>query len=326
MGITNQDIYKQLALVLALSASTEVLAVECGDTISKPTTLTQDLSCELSTANPVALTIVGPLGSLNMAGFELGCVSLDPTQTEFYAVEFQGTSAILSNGQLTNCTNGIITSSSGFHSISNIVIDNAQRNAILLFGDGNTIINVDITGPATSTIFDGIEVFGDYNVISRSSVLGGGDEGIEILGDYNNISFTTVSGFSEDGFEVDGNFTFISNSIIENNVETGAILNGNFTHMSQNSVTGNGQAGINLSGASNSTIADNIVANNGLLALSDNGGIIVTDPDSMDNRIIGNTLTGNQQFDLADPFDPTCSGTNLWKGNQFTTSNPTCLE
>ncbi|WP_444907791.1 right-handed parallel beta-helix repeat-containing protein [Microbulbifer sp. SSSA008] len=327
MDITTLNVLKQLGLLAAVfTLSTAALAIECGDTISEPTTLSQDLNCELSIANPVALTIVGPSGSLNMAGFELSCVSLDPTQTDFYAIDLQGTAAYLSNGQLTNCTNGVITSSSGFHSISNMEINSAVRNAILLFGNGNTITNVDITGPATSTISDGIEVFGDYNTISRSTVLGGGDEGIEILGDYNNISFTTVSGFSEDGFEIDGNFTFVSNSIIENNGEAGILINGNFNNIASNNVADNGQVGINLSGGSSNSIASNTVSNNGLSVLPSNGGIIVTDSNSLNNRITGNTLNGNQQFDLADPFDPDCNERNLWSGNQFTTSDPTCLD
>ncbi|WHI46465.1 right-handed parallel beta-helix repeat-containing protein [Microbulbifer sp. VAAF005] len=103
----------------------------------------------------------------------------------------------------------------------------------------------------------------------------------------------------------------LPNNIIENNGEAGLPINDYFNNIVSNSVTENGQLGINLSGDSSNSIAGNTISNNGISTLSSNGGIIVTNSNSLNNQITGNTLNSTQQFGLVAPFNPDCNKGNL---------------
>lgn len=325
-GFNLGNTIKNVAAIITFSLfSLHVFAVSCGDTITSPTTLTGDLDCELSQETPVALTVQGPSGILNMNGFAINCSTLDPAATDFIAVELQGTAARISNGTLNNCLNGIVAMGDGFHQISNMTMTDVIRNGVQLFSDGNILFGTSTTGVTGSTLSDGVEVLGNDNIVSGCTILGDGDEGVEILGLRNTLTFSYVAGFSEDGLELDGDHIIVVQNTFENNGQTGVIINGNFATVTQNTVSGNGQIGINISGGNGGKISMNFITNNGSNASPNYGGIVLTDPNSSNYQILGNILSGNQQFDLIDLFDPNCTGSNRWLGNQFEFANPMCL-
>ncbi|MFA0813912.1 right-handed parallel beta-helix repeat-containing protein [Microbulbifer epialgicus] len=306
--------------------SSNAIAVECGDTIYFSVTMNKNLDCELSQTNPVALTIVGPTGNLDMNGNKITCSTQTPNVTGLTAIVLQGSGGQVRNGILKNCIDGIAAEGQGYHQISNMEVINVIRNGIFLFSDSNTLKNTSVSGAAGSMDADGLEVLGNANTISQCTFLGDGDEGIEIGGQFNTLTYSYVEGFSEDGLELDGSYATISHNTFKNNGETGILINGNFSTIGQNQSTGNGQVGIDISGGSNNTISHNTVTHNGSTASSEFGGIVVTDSDSSGNLILGNIASENLQYDLIDLFDPTCSGTNIWLDNQFGTANPDCLK
>ncbi|WP_083922720.1 right-handed parallel beta-helix repeat-containing protein [Microbulbifer variabilis] len=317
-----------IALSLTLSVSlisSQTLAVECGDTIIKPTILTQDLNCELTEENPVALTVMGPFGSLTIEDAEILCSIQAPLVGETFGVVLKGINASVSGGKISNCENGVSAEGQGSHSISSIEIVNFNRDGIRLASNRNTVSNVMLTGLAGSGLADGISVQGNNNSISNCIVGGNGDEGIEILGDYTNVTFCQISGYEEEGIEVNGDYSNITQNIIQNNIDRGVTINGNFTTVGQNIIRFNGEIGVDIRNTLGSRITSNTILENGSQLSVEFGGIVITGDEAAGNQIIGNTVFNNEQFDLSDPFDPDCTGSNIWEGNQFGSANPGCL-
>lgn len=317
-----------IALSLATSVfftATQALAVDCGATIISPTILTQDLNCELTEENPVALTVVGPFGSLTLEDAELSCSIQDPDISDFFGIVLKGINASVSGGKISSCENGVSAEGQGNHSISSIEIVNFDQDGIRLASNLNTVTNVMLTGIAGSGSADGISVQGNNNSISNCMVGGGGDEGIEILGDYTNVTFCHISAYEEEGIEVNGDYSNITQNIIENNIDRGVTINGNFTTVGQNIIRLNGEIGVDIRNTLGSRVTSNTILENGSQLSAEFGGIVITGEEAAGNQITGNTVFNNEQFDLSDPFDPDCTGSNIWQGNQFGSANPGCL-
>jgi parallel beta-helix repeat protein len=70
--------------------------------------------------------------------------------------------------------------------------------------------------------------------------------------------------------------------------------------------------GIGVASTTGALLAGNKATNNG-------GSGIDISLNSDANRVVGNTVTGNRNFDLADNNLPAC--VNTWQGNAFVTDN-----
>ncbi|WP_445364679.1 right-handed parallel beta-helix repeat-containing protein [Microbulbifer sp. ANSA003] len=305
-------------LSLGASLSPSINAVECGDIITEPATLTEDLTCSISDPNSAALTIQGPSGSLYMAGFSLTCSGLDQSN----GIVLTGSSGELSTGTINGCNDAVVLSEGGLHTVYGINILLPLDDAIVVSSNSNTVIGNFTLGDGSDSD-DGIDINGNYNFISQNVIELSGDEGMEVDGIANTIIDNTITGSDSDGIELDGNFSiFISNTILSND-NSGLVIGGSSCTISNNTVIGSGSSGITLQSlASNNSITQNTSSNNGAY------GIYVAGVDTTGNSIVFNTVTGNGIFDLFDLFETEdCSNNNnLWSGNTFSSAYPNCLE
>ncbi|WP_444897490.1 right-handed parallel beta-helix repeat-containing protein [Microbulbifer sp. SSSA005] len=306
----------------AVIFSPQSLAVECFDTINSPTTLTENLQCELTPENPYALTITGPSGNLYMSGDGgITCVG-EAGETGQFGIMVEGTSRQVIGGSVENCPGGILVAGSGLHSIlhtqiTNFLLDDgirAESNNNLI--QGNIITSNGVDGD------DGIDASGDFTTVTQNIINGAGDEGIEINGASASIIQNYTAGSEDDGIDLNRSGATISFNISENNDGGGIVINGNNSYISQNIASNNGDDGIEISDSgSSNTILQNTVQYNG------DQGIYIEQSGSVDNVIRGNISTDNVGFDLLDPFaDPTCTNlNNTWSSNTANTSDPDCL-
>ncbi|WP_444935569.1 right-handed parallel beta-helix repeat-containing protein [Microbulbifer sp. JMSA004] len=305
-------------ILLGISLSSNISAIECGDIITEPATLTEDLTCSIDDPNSAALTIQGPGGSLYMAGFALTCSGLDQSN----GIALTGSSGELSTGTINGCNDAIVLSDGGFHTVYGINIFFPLDDAIVVSSNSNAVIGNYTVGDGSDSD-DGIDINGNYNYISQNSIESSGDEGMEIFGVSNTIIENTITGSDSDGVELYGNYNiFVSNTIL-NNDSTGIVIGGSSCTVSNNTVTGNGSSGILLQSlASNNGLSQNTSSNNGAY------GIYVAGIDVIGNSIVFNTTTGNGIFDLFDLFEAEdCSiNNNLWSGNIAGSTYPNCLD
>jgi parallel beta-helix repeat protein len=207
---------------------------------------------------------------------------------------------------LRNVANGTVRDS--FFSGGGISLYNS--NAI-------SIINNTITGSKFGIL---LEASND-NTISGNRL-----DQIEIVGIFvrssdNLVERNRVSDGSNGGINIDGTTGFGSDNRVVNNV-----------------VEGNPQYGVGLWEARNNSVIGNVISNNGGAGImlvegctkntveqsnvmNNKGDGILVDEQSSDNKITGNTATGNGNgtttFDLHDE-----SSDNLWLSNTFDTRRP----
>ncbi|GAA5443933.1 hypothetical protein Misp06_02111 [Microbulbifer sp. NBRC 101763] len=317
--------YIFLIFGIGISIPSISLAVDCYDEITSTVTLTEHLNCELSEDEPVALTIIGPGGSLSMNGFELNCTYNPADQDEWAGVRMEGTSGSIHGGSINSCPDGIHAVGSGSHSIFDMEITDFEDDGVLAESDFNNIYENLIIGQGLAIIGDGVDANGDYTSIVHNTIEGAGDEGVEIDGEYVNVSYNHISGSGQDGVEVDGDYASIIGNTLTNNGSDGIELEEQFALVTQNHVSDNVDDGIEFLGGSGNYVIQNTVTNNGAGSL-DPAGIVVSRVDSINNFIIGNFAFDNFGDDLRDDFDPDCTGSNVWQGNFFGKASPTCLK
>ncbi|WP_413665250.1 right-handed parallel beta-helix repeat-containing protein [Microbulbifer sp. CNSA002] len=305
-------------LSLGASLSPSINAVECGDIITEPATLTEDLTCSISDPNSAALTIQGPSGSLYMAGFSLTCSGLDQSN----GIVLTGSSGELSTGTINGCNDAVVLSEGGLHTVYGINILLPLDDAIVVSSDSNIVTGNYTLGDGNDSD-DGIDINGNLNFISQNIIELSGDEGMEVDGTSNTIIGNTITGSDGDGVELDGDFSIFVSNIVQDNDNTGIEIEGSSCTVSNNTIVENGSSGISLEfSASNNGISQNTSSDNGAY------GILVIGVNAIGNNIVFNTATGNGLFDLEDLFESEdCSvNNNLWSGNTFTSAEPSCLE
>lgn len=290
-------------LAAVFSISPFVFAVECGDVITSTAVLSEPLTCELSQDSPYALTVSGPNGNLKMIGDgEIICDTA--SQHGIAGILVDGFSGLVTGGTITNCPDGLNLEGHGFHIIEDIKILSSPREGIVIDSDSNTIVRNHIIDTGND---DGIDIRGDKNKILQNYIESAGDQGITINGKFTLVDLNYIVG------SIDG--------------ASGIQINEDYTTVSQNFVTNNYSNGIEIAGdTSNNIIIQNFVLNNGTSGSSDRAGINISGFNSTNNQITGNTSLDNTAFDLQDLSVPSCSGSNLWAGNIFKTSNPACLD
>ncbi|WP_444957550.1 right-handed parallel beta-helix repeat-containing protein [Microbulbifer sp. ZKSA002] len=286
-----------------LFSSPLVMAVDCGDVITTAETLSETLNCELSLANPYAVTVTGPGGSLTMAeGGEIICDN--PNLEGIAGILVNGLSGAVYGGTITDCPDGLNLEGDGFHTIDGIMILNSPREGIVIDSDSNNIVGNQIIDTGND---DGIDVRGDRNQIINNYIESAGDQGITVNGVFTLIQLNTIVG-STDG-------------------DNGIDINESNTTVIQNFVTGSASNGIELNvDVSSTSIIQNIVMENGTNGSPDTAGINIAGFNNENNVVVGNTSLDNSAFDLRDPTDPTCSGSNTWIGNTHVTAEPACLD
>jgi len=235
--------------------------------------------------------------------------------------------------------NGISISWTGVHFvILNVHVNvTAADNGAVLRGVANGTIQ------ASSFYGGGISLYNSNAISILNNTITGGEFGILLEASDDN----TISGNRLDQVREVGIFVRASHNRVESNYVTdgsygginidGTTGFGNDNHIVNNVVEGNIQYGLGLWEAQNNSIQGNVVSENGvgiMMILSSTKNIveqnnvaknvadgIVADEQSIGNRIMGNTVTGNgngvTSFDLHDE-----SSGNLWSDNTFNTRRP----
>ncbi|WHI52727.1 right-handed parallel beta-helix repeat-containing protein [Microbulbifer sp. MLAF003] len=305
---------------LSIGISSQSLAVSCYDVIKTPAILTENLQCELSDANPYALTIAGPGGNLRMIG-DGGITCTGSVTNEKFGIFIKGSSHSVTGGTISNCPGGILVGGLGFHSILYVeILDYLVDDAIQVDSNfnliqGNTILGNKVDGD------DGIDSNGDNNFIIQNTVIDSGGEGIIVEGNSVTVTLNEVVGSASAGIDFEGlNGTITYNTLLENDLH-GIEVDTSGAFVFQNTSSHNMVAGIEIEG-SNNVVRGNTSNNNGTV------GILVSDqlPESSNNTIRKNVALGNP-IDLEDPFaDSFCDNLiNDWGNNTADSSTPACL-
>ncbi|MFA0810246.1 right-handed parallel beta-helix repeat-containing protein [Microbulbifer epialgicus] len=296
--------------------SVAALAVQCGDTIVTPTVLLQDLSCDITPANPVAVTVVGPAGSLTLLNSEISCSNINPNAADPAGVVLLGVGARLSGGKISNCPDAVRVAGNGFHAVFGTKITNSVRYGILIESKNNTVTQASITFSG----IDGVVLDSSDNTVIESQISHSNLDGITILNDNNHILSNILDSNGNDGLQIFGDNNRVTNNNFENNGASG--INGTAADLSifsQNFIKGSGQNGLEIRGVDN-LISQNISLENGI-----SGILMANNPDTT-NVIVGNFALDNL-FDLVDVNDPgDCSADNIWLDNTFVTASPPCLD
>ncbi|MFA0813161.1 right-handed parallel beta-helix repeat-containing protein [Microbulbifer epialgicus] len=336
---------------VGLVFSSHSFAVSCGDTINTPTLLLEELNCPLTVADPYALTVVGPIGSLRMLGN--GKILCDNASGDgIGGVLMTGITASVIGGEIDTCPSGIILEGSGFHSILNIEILNFTENGLEVDSNYNLIAGNTIIGLGMAGTGDGVVLTGTYNTINNNHIEAADDDddddGISVTStaEFTTITLNELENNGDEGifFEADNtvitynfsNFNLdngirgtsdsntIARNIVTNNqgggVRLGQTASGNL--LNNNQIHDNIESGIRLAGdTTNNTIKNNQLSGN------TDSGINVTGGGSFDNIIKDNTAMDNTPYDLVDVNeDALCTNqANTWIDNNAGTADPMCL-
>ncbi|AWF80327.1 hypothetical protein BTJ40_05605 [Microbulbifer sp. A4B17] len=162
-----------------------------------------------------------------------------------------------------------------------------------------------------------------FHTIQGVIVSGSSSAGIALRSEGNTLALSTVQTSDIGVYVFDPNNTIILNEMESNSV--GVLLDAGDSLISQNNVNNNTGWGVIIQRSDGSTISQNSVINNGGTD-SASAGILMDLFGQQGNFILGNTVTGNQNFDLLDLNINACDGSNVWVGNVFSISEPSCLD
>ncbi|WP_445360154.1 NosD domain-containing protein [Microbulbifer sp. EKSA005] len=163
--------------ILYFALGSSAFAVDCGDTITSPEVLDQDLVC----STEPALTIMGPTGSLDMAEYTLRCDG-SAVNSSF--------NSVIQSGIFKNSGTGIFIAGDNNNVSSSSILDNLE-NGIQLEGNNNLIVSNEISRSTLNGILigkaDGNTVA--QNTVSMSGIGGANTAGIllELLGKSGNV-------------------------------------------------------------------------------------------------------------------------------------------
>ena len=204
-------------------------------------------------------------------------------------------------------------------------VANGTIQASSFYGGGISLYNSNAISILNNTITGG--EFGilleasDDNTISGNRLDRIREVGIFVRSSHNLVEGNYVTDGSYGGINIDGTTGFgndnhIVNNVVEGNIQYGlGLWEAHNNSIQRNVISENGDGGIMLISSSTKNIVEqNNVVNN----VADG---IFADEQSIDNRIMGNTVSGNgngvTSFDLHDE-----SSDNLWFDNTFNTRRP----
>ncbi|WP_157953915.1 hypothetical protein [Microbulbifer sp. A4B17] len=122
MKFLNVSFFSTVMVAGLMLSSLAVTALECGDTITTAEVLSEELLCNVIPA----LLVVGPAGRLTMArrGIECSGGNID--------IILVRTGAFVTGEKINDYSIGVLTSENGFHSISDIEIEDSGSFGIQL--------------------------------------------------------------------------------------------------------------------------------------------------------------------------------------------------
>ncbi|WP_444901035.1 right-handed parallel beta-helix repeat-containing protein [Microbulbifer sp. SSSA007] len=328
MSSKSRSLLTSSILTCGFFASSYAFSVECYDTINTPTLLVEELNCPLSAANPYALTIVGPFGSLRMLG--AGKVTCTPLSGEGESgILIKGVSASMINGKIESCPNGVSVAGKGTHTIINSEITDFIDNGIIISSSYNFITGNEIVGLGVSAGGAGVLVnpLADFNNINNNYVSATGSDGILVDGKFTTITVNHIVGTDDDGISlgVDSGRATVTGNFVSLNRNEGIQMTSDQNFISGNVVFDNGLVGILIAGSS----TNNVIENNKVNENFDDG--IAIFGGSIGNTVKNNTAIGNGEDDLQDNNENAfCTNQlNTWSNNDVGvdgTSNPACLK
>jgi parallel beta-helix repeat protein len=303
-----------LATVVGLSVTSRpgaeagVSSVVCGDIIGpgEHVQLDSDLLC----SEPPALTVIGP-AVLDLNGLTLTCTA------PHIGIEIKGTGAVVKNGHVFGCHEGVLVGGHGFHGVSNVEVSTLEGNTGIVVNSNHNLI---VANNVHDSIHPGILVTGSYNAIERNT-LHHNNTGITVTGSYNAIKRNTLHHNNPNGIDIEGDKNVVSRNTCSENDFNGIEINGDRNFVSRNTCNENGVDGIEVDDGDKNWVMGNKTNNN-----ATNG--IDVQPDNQSNRLIFNVSFGNDPPDFltADMNDDSggCEA-NVWRFNFFETALPTCI-
>ncbi len=258
-----------LAILLFTSASS-LANVKCGDTISTPTVLDQDLNCAVSPA----LSIMGPGGSLNMNKHTVSCRTQSDTD-ENIGIVLTGHGARLTDGIISGYYIGVKVSGNGKHKVTHMKANSKalmdSKAGFMVMSNNNELgYNLSLTDDAedgNSNI--GFYIEGSNNRFHHNKATDNGRNGFNLDSSSNNnrLYSNHANNNGNDGFNINGSNSnmFIRNHAEGNggdgfDIDTHNSKGGNENSFWFNVANNNKDDGFDISGDSNKFLSN--VANN----------------------------------------------------------------
>lgn len=300
-----------LGLTLLIGSSS-ALAVGCGDTLTGGSVRINEAIGPCA-ENP-ALTIEGPV-NVNFNGFTLECSGADTT-----GISIKGHNAIVQNGTVLNCEDGIEVDGDGEHQVLKMTVTSNQsygnRGFRVKSNDNRLVGNT-----AQAFYGEGFRVEGQGNRLVNNQALNNDDHGFRLRGDGNHELINNVAdGNSAEGFRLDSDNNSLINNVSSNNGDEGfRARDGAGNSLLNNRAAGNGitdgEAGFRIQTDENLLLNNTAADNSGY-------GIYLTES-AQNNEIAHNKAHNNSAPDLVDD-NPDCDN-NDWFKNSYDTRYPDCI-
>jgi parallel beta-helix repeat protein len=211
-------------------------AFECGDILARGHhKLTENLTCSPDDGDP-ALTLEGG-ANLDLNGYTVDCNN--PPGSRRYGIVLEGRNAMVRSGIITNCYNGVVISGDGHHKVSQLIVENNNREGIKVISAHNQLVHTDSRNNSRR----GFLIEGDKNNLVNCLAEDNGRHGFIIDGrNDNKISNCAAFDNGYQGFLIDkGNDNKVRNSDAFNNCRDGIeIKEGNDNYLINNYVADNG--------------------------------------------------------------------------------------
>ncbi|WHI49133.1 NosD domain-containing protein [Microbulbifer sp. VAAF005] len=156
-----------------------------------------------------------------------------------------------------------------------------------------------------------VEGSGIHNLLGLNTS-GNSSSGIEFVSSNNTLIQSNISDNTGTGIIIAGGSNNLFSNDISRNEITGIQVDGSSSIISSNTVSDNVLTGIQINNAGSCLISQNTVENNGTEG-SNTAGILMELFGQTGNSIVGNTVSGNEDFDLQDDNSEPCE--NSWIGN-----------
>ena len=207
-------------------------ALSCGDTVGPGGHVTLDTNIGPCAGPEPALTVVGPV-TLDMRNHRISCAGVSD------GIFVQGRRAIIEQGTVEGCVDGVRLAGQGWHRLENLVVQNNSFVGVQVESDGNTLKRLVVTSNSlgvrggdvsrnkliNSVVSDNSSGVGFGGIATRTRLVGNwvaNNQNINLAVQGNgNLVYGNSSAGARFGIEVDG----LGNRIVKN-VATGASLEG----------------------------------------------------------------------------------------------------
>ncbi|MGH9894446.1 MAG: right-handed parallel beta-helix repeat-containing protein [bacterium] len=248
-----------LLLVVAGGVSTAEAQVMCGDTITTREVLTEDLFC--SGFDP-ALTIQGPGGRLDMRRFTVSCEG-----TTADGIELTGDGAVLQNGFVTSCGDGVRLQGTNGR-VERMIVENNSDVGVFISDDAGSGNQVRET-ISLNNADDGFKDFSSGgNTFERNLATRNGFQGFQFGGNAsgNTLRRNVSTNNNENGFEIDNDNHLVTQNVAQNNESDGFEIGASASDswITLNVALKNLDDGIDVElGATNNALTRNVGSGNG---------------------------------------------------------------